>query len=110
MPQPSGPLPSLENLQSRIDAASPLLIKDDGPPAAQGLSLAMRMGVELVAGVLVGAGAGYALDRAIGTLPLFLILCFFLGCGAGFLNMKRAVEQLDKEDESGTTPRASNEK
>lgn len=101
------PLPSLEALQAKISAATPAAQADEGPPAAQGMSIAMRMGVELVAGVLVGAAAGYFLDRALGTLPLFLIVCFFFGSAAGFVNMKRTAEQLDKQDESGTTPPAT---
>ena len=61
-----------------------------GPPTA-GLGMALRIGVEMVAGVCVGAGVGYGLDRWLGTSPWLLIVFFFLGAGAGGLNTYRAV-------------------
>lgn len=103
------PLPPLDELSRKLEAATPLpeaSSHEDAPTRSQGLSLAMRLGVELVAGVGVGTGLGYWLDVTIGTIPLFLILGFLLGCAAGFLNMKRATEQLDKQSQSATTPPA----
>ena len=61
-----------------------------GPPPA-GLGMALRIGVEMVAGVCVGAGVGYGLDRWLGTSPWLLIVFFFLGAGAGGLNTYRAI-------------------
>ncbi len=55
------------------------------------LGLAMRTGVELVAGVGVGALVGYGLDRWLDTSPWLLILCFMLGAAAGMLNAFRAI-------------------
>lgn len=52
--------------------------------------MAMRIGVELVAGVAVGAGIGYFLDRWLGTGPWLLILFFFLGAAGGMMNVYRA--------------------
>ena len=98
---PKEPLPSLDELQRQIDAATPP-VEDDSAPSGAGLGL--RFGVELVAGVLVGAGLGFALDRWFGTMPLCSLIGFFLGCAASFMNMKRLVDQLDKDEESATTP------
>ena len=61
-----------------------------GPPAA-GLGMALRIGVEMVAGVCLGTGVGYGLDRWLGTSPWLLIVFFFLGAGAGGLNTYRAI-------------------
>jgi ATP synthase protein I len=58
------------------------------PGSAMGL--AFRVGVEMVAGVAVGAGIGYALDRWLGTGPWLMIVFFFLGAGAGMMNVFRA--------------------
>lgn len=58
--------------------------------ATGGLGMAMRIGVELVAGVGVGAGIGYFLDRWLGTGPWLLILFFFLGAAGGIMNVYRA--------------------
>jgi ATP synthase protein I len=54
-----------------------------------GMSLAMRAGSEFVSAIIVGAGIGWALDRLIGTNPLFLIVFFFIGVVAGVLNVIR---------------------
>ena len=63
----------------------------DGPPTAPGAGLALRIGVEMVAGVAVGVAIGYGLDRWLGSAPALTILFFFLGAGAGALNTWRAI-------------------
>lgn len=50
-----------------------------------------NVGVELVAGVLVGAGLGLLVDWAFETSPWGLISLFILGSGAGMLNVYRAL-------------------
>lgn len=70
-----------------------------GPRAADGdvaadrsaLGLAFRIGLELVAAVVVGVGIGWAFDSWLGTRPWGMILFFFLGVGAGMTNVYRAV-------------------
>lgn len=49
----------------------------------------LRAGSELLAGVLVGCGIGYVLDRQLGTSPLFLIPFLLVGMAAGFWNIYR---------------------
>ena len=49
-----------------------------------------RLSTELVAGVLVGAGLGWLIDRWLGTTPWALILLLLLGFAAGVLNVMRA--------------------
>ena len=61
-----------------------------GPPSA-GLGMALRIGVEMVAGVGVGAAIGYGLDRWLATAPVMTVVFFFLGAGAGALNTWRAI-------------------
>lgn len=51
---------------------------------------AMRAGVDLAAALLVGGFLGYWLDKWLHTKPLFMILLFFMGFAAGFLNIYRA--------------------
>ena len=62
------------------------------------MNMAMRVGLELVSGVLVGAGAGIVLDRWLGTSPILLLICFFLGTAAGFLTMYRTVTALTQDE------------
>nr|WP_321984808.1 AtpZ/AtpI family protein [uncultured Lichenicoccus sp.] len=55
------------------------------------LGLVMRVGVELVSAVVVGAAIGWGLDRWLGMRPLFLILFVLLGGVAGIVNVWRLV-------------------
>jgi len=55
------------------------------------LGMALRIGVEMVAGVGVGTAIGYGLDRWLGTAPVLTIIFFFMGAGAGALNTWRAL-------------------
>ncbi len=48
-----------------------------------------RVATELVAGVVVGAFIGWALDKWLDTSPLFILVMFFLGAIAGMLNVWR---------------------
>jgi ATP synthase protein I len=53
------------------------------------MGLGFRVASELMAGVLVGGGMGWALDRWLGTSPWFLIVMLLLGMVAGFWNVYR---------------------
>ena len=97
---------SLTDLDARIrrarDAQQPMGAQRNATGGVTGLGLAMRVGVELVAGVAVGAGMGVLLDRWLGTGPWLLIVFFFLGAGAGALNVYRAVSHLGDGASEGT--------
>jgi ATP synthase protein I len=60
-----------------------------------GLARGLRLSTELVAGVLVGAGVGWALDRWLGISPWGLIVFLLLGFAAGVRNVVRAVSPDD---------------
>ncbi|OGW60763.1 MAG: hypothetical protein A2638_04675 [Nitrospirae bacterium RIFCSPHIGHO2_01_FULL_66_17] len=57
----------------------------------KGLALASRVGLELVAATVIGAGLGYALDRWLGTRPWLLVVGVVLGAAAGFFGIYRLV-------------------
>ena len=59
-----------------------------------GFGAAMRYGTELVAGLIVGVGIGYYLDKWLDTGPWFLVVFFFLGAGAGILNVYRTASGI----------------
>lgn len=56
---------------------------------ASALGAGMRAASEMVAGVLVGTGLGFLLDRFFGTKPWLLIIFMMLGMAAGFRNIYR---------------------
>ena len=63
-----------------------------GRPAvdASGFARGLRLSSELVAGVVIGAGIGWALDRVLGIAPWGLIVFLLLGFAAGVANVVRA--------------------
>ena len=56
-----------------------------------GLGFAVKIGVDIVAAIIVGVGVGLLLDNWLGTKPWLLIVFFVLGAAAGMLNVFRAV-------------------
>ena len=58
------------------------------------MGFAFRVGIELVSALVVGVGIGYLLDRWLGTAPWLLIVFFFIGAGAGMMNVYRTVSGM----------------
>ena len=54
---------------------------------ASGYARGFRLSSELVAGVVVGAGLGWGIDRLLGIAPWGLIVFLLLGFAAGVLNV-----------------------
>ena len=63
--------------------------KDDAKAAA-GYGQALKLSSEFIAGIVVGVGLGWFLDRVAGTSPWGLIVGLLLGFGAGVLNVLRS--------------------
>jgi len=85
---------ALDELERKLAAArtESRISPPPRPPVQNaGLALGMRVAVEMVAGVGVGAALGYGLDRWLGTSPWLLIVFFFVGAGAGAVNTYRAI-------------------
>jgi ATP synthase protein I len=85
----------LRRLGERLDRerTSKLPDQSSGAPSTSGgsgLALGLRLSSELVAGVLVGALIGWALDHWIGISPWGLIVFVLLGFVAGVRNVIRA--------------------
>ena len=73
-----------EEKRERLQAA------ETKPAGRSEYALAFRLASEFVAGVLVGAVIGWALDRLAGTSPWGLIVFLLLGVAAGTFNVLRA--------------------
>ena len=55
-----------------------------------------EIGVSLLVTTLIGVFVGYWVDKTLGTLPLFLIVGFLLGAGAGTLMIARLINRFLK--------------
>ena len=109
--------PSLDSLAERLKRArggeKGSLNKDLEPGLPNSaIGVAFRVGVELVAGVVVGAAIGYGLDQWLGTTPWMLIVFFFLGAAGGMMNVYRAATGQGlsvgyTKDPDGVGPRGS---
>jgi len=108
------PGPSKKDFDARLRAAQAKRAERKGETApgsrGSGLGFAFRISTELVAGVALGVALGLGLDYWLDTRPWFMILFFFLGAGAGMLNVYRTVtgighaigyEKLDRAPKPG---------
>jgi ATP synthase protein I len=94
-------LPSLEELDSSIKKAKARLTrktKSDATAKVQGMDLAWKICIELLAGIAVGCFIGYYLDLWLNTKPIFFILCFFLGTAGSGLNIYRLIQKTVVND------------
>lgn len=89
----------LRALEERIEKARGA----QAPKASRGeehfsqANMAWRMVIELVAGLLIGLGIGYGLDKLLGTTPLFLVLFIGFGFAAGVKTMMRSANEIGKK-------------
>ena len=104
-PRPGNP-DRLDALKARIDQAQSRREAADetrsaaAPPS--GLGAALRISTELFAGVAVGGGLGWFLDRALGSSPIGLVVFILIGFAAGTMNLIRTAAR-------GTAPSRSTE-
>ncbi len=61
------------------------------------LGQGMKMAIDLVAGVVVGFGIGWALDRAFNTRPILMVLFILLGFAAGMANLLRTARRMQAQ-------------
>ena len=102
-PSQSDPLKDLERRLEEARARAGLppqrgakASEPDGAPAA-GMGAGMRIAVDLVAALAVGVGLGWLLDTWLGTAPWLLLVFFCIGAAAGFLNVYRTYQELEKQ-------------
>lgn len=98
-----GGSPSDADLARRLDRLSRELDEEieeraaaERQPAASGTdyAYAFRLASEFVAGILVGVGIGWGLDRLAGTSPWGLIGFLLLGFVAGVVNVVRSAGRM----------------
>ena len=73
----------------------------DRAATASGYARGFRLSSELVAGVVVGAGIGWLIDRWLGISPWGLIVFLLLGFAAGVLNVMRSAGVVPERSLNG---------
>lgn len=68
-----------------------------GPSDATAKAVGIRVGIELLAGVVFGVLVGVFLDRWLGTAPWLLIVFLLLGIGAGIRNVIRTAQEQSRK-------------
>ncbi len=95
-----GPSDPLARLGERLSRARPEQgrkpsVGGEEPPSSS-IGFGFRIGIELLASLLVGLALGWLIDRWLGTRPWGLIVFFFIGAAAGMLNAFRAAQGLGR--------------
>jgi len=85
------------DLAARLDAARIRMRPKDKTKQTGEIGAAMRIAVDIVAGIAVGTGIGWFLDRTFGTTPWLLVLFFVLGAAAGIRNVLKTAQRLEIE-------------
>ena len=85
---------ALQNQQKEAAGSSPAF----GAAGIDAKALrASRIGTELLVAIGGGVALGWALDKTFGTMPLFILVCAFLGFGAGILNVWCIIKRQNEE-------------
>ena len=83
----------LHNLDRRLDenrAARAEAVPKEPAADRPGMAMALRLGADFVAGVVIGAALGWGVDKLFGTSPWGLVVFLMLGFAAGVLSVLRS--------------------
>lgn len=83
----------LKAARERIEGSETKELASEG----KSLGYGYRLSVELLAGLLVGLGVGYAIDGWLGTRPWFMLVLMILGLGGGVLNVMRVTRTMEQQ-------------
>lgn len=78
----------------RVQNAGP-----SGPPKQSAYGMAFKFAAELIVGVLVGGAVGWFIDQKLGSAPWLMITFVILGFAGGLLNVIRAAQRAQMENE-----------
>ena len=89
----------IREITTRLEIAKKKIKKNDkkneGSNAAS-LGKALKISTELIAAVVVGSLIGFLLDVWFDTKPVLIICFFFMGVGAGILNVFRSAKKMNR--------------
>lgn len=100
MVEPKKP-PSLEDVGARLKAlqdaaAEKKTSEQEKQGTARVAGVGFRIGIELIAGVLVGGGLGFFIDSEFDTKPIFMLAFIALGFAASLMSVLRILKNLDQ--------------
>ena len=91
---------NLEKISTRLEIAKKKIKnvqKDNIGSNAASLGKALKISTELVASVVVGTTIGFLLDNWFDTKPMLTICFFFIGVGAGILNVFKSAKKMHEK-------------
>ena len=94
-------MPIPEDFKTRLKIAKTKIkkkVQSDNDNRGAFMGNAFKLGTELVSAVAVGTIIGFILDSWFDTKPWLILIFFFLGAGAGMLNVIRTASRMQKED------------
>ena len=88
----------IENIKNRIkNLEESQSSNKDKQSSKSGISFGFRIGVEIVAAIIVGTSIGIIVDKYMNTKPFGLIIFFIFGALAGFLNIYRVMRRIENQ-------------
>ena len=102
-PDPEGDRRRIEDIDARLKAARAAVEKprpgngESNQMSQRQTSVAYRVLVDMIAGLLVGGFLGYWLDRWLGWTPYSLVVGLVVGFAAGVNNAWRAIRAYSKD-------------
>ena len=84
--------------KEKISSKLVLKNKKNSPKKKSGYGIGMKISLDLLSSVLVGAMIGLGIDNFFSTKPIFLLIFLVLGVIAGFYNLYKSALNLNKDD------------
>jgi ATP synthase protein I len=104
-------LRDLESLEKKLHLIRDKNLKEDKKEeniSSKELGQGLRIGIEMVVSIFLGAGLGFLIDRWFNSFPIFMILFLILGFAAGIMNTLRIMSGLDEAVGLGRAVREKN--
>jgi len=90
------------DFRKRLHKAQENHAEKHGPVPSSNHGLALRVGSDFFAGIVVGGLLGWGIDRSFGTTPWGLIICLGLGFVAGTNLAIRSAKEINERGADGS--------
>ena len=72
--------------------------KKNTPKKMSGYGVGMKISLDLFSSIFVGTMIGLGIDKFFSTKPIFLLIFLVLGIIAGFYNLYKSAQNLNRND------------